>query len=247
MQPHERNLHAKIFRFHAPFAGRRHGRRGVLDGGGYAAGGICAAAAARNAVRPRAGGRAGRRCGHGGADADRFAATFAVGRAARHIQRGAVSGVGVRRVAADAAKLGGTVLLRAAVCGLRALAAGARGVLFCRCGGAGLAAKHGGRRTATFFVPTIHTDAGNPLALFRGATRLGLAAVRGADPARANRAAAKKCRLQSAAGGDFHCARLRALPPRRMGGHDGRRHAESGATGVFRIGVSRCRQIDIVD
>ena len=61
------------------------------------------------------------------------------------------------------------------------------------------------------------------------------------------RAVAKKCRLQSAAGRDSDCARLRALPSRRMGGHDGRCHAESGATGVFRIGVSRRRQIDIVD
>ena len=133
-------------------------------------------------------------------------------------------------------------VLPATFSGLRALAAGTRGVLFCRRGGAGLAAKHGRRRAAALVVPTIHTDAGNPLALFRGAARLGLAAVRGADPARANRAAAKKCRLQSTAGRDFHCVRLRTLPPRRMGGHDGRRHAESGATGVFRIGVSRCRQ-----
>ncbi|MFC2715749.1 MAG: hypothetical protein ACFN26_09465, partial [Kingella denitrificans] len=31
LQPYERNPYAKISRFHAPFAGRRHGRRAVLD------------------------------------------------------------------------------------------------------------------------------------------------------------------------------------------------------------------------
>ena len=129
-----------------------------------------------------------------------LARTAVLGRRARHVLCGTVSGRRFRRVPADAAGQGGGVLFCAVVCGLRAFAAGTCGFLLSGYVGADAAECRACRPCAAAgavcrFLPYAR----RPLVGFCGLRGGGISDSAGADPARANPPAVRRRVVQSAA------------------------------------------------